>query len=73
MNVNITGRLRTGGLVGQNIGTINNSYVKDGTINGDGSYTGGLVGWHEIKNTINNSYATVIVVGPGHYKGGIKI
>ena len=58
-----------GGLVGQNGGTIRNSYAAV-TATGDG-YVGGLVGVN-FRGTILNSYATGEVTGTGSgYVGGL--
>ncbi|AZL54674.1 filamentous hemagglutinin N-terminal domain-containing protein [Aliarcobacter skirrowii] len=59
-DVNITGSLFVGGLVGVNNGTISNSYAT-GTVSGTGDFVGGLVGVN--GGTISNSYATGSVKG----------
>ena len=61
LNVNIIGGFsdRVGGLVGQNNGTITNSYAT-GSVSGN-DYIGGLVGANQ--GTITNSYATGSVLG----------
>ncbi|MBN1363898.1 MAG: filamentous hemagglutinin N-terminal domain-containing protein [Syntrophaceae bacterium] len=65
-NINVTGSISVGGLVGRNLGTINNAYAT-GSISGDNS-VGGLVG--ENRGTISNSYATGTVSG-SFYVGGL--
>jgi hypothetical protein len=67
INVNVTGRGYTGGLVGYNEGAITNCYA-DGTVSGS-YYTGGLVGGND--DTITNSYATGSVTGLGWDTGGL--
>jgi hypothetical protein len=54
-NVNITGRGMVGGLVGENDGTVSNSYVT-GRVAGYQSVGGlvGWIGWH--GSTVSNSY-----------------
>jgi hypothetical protein len=59
-NVNVTGKNKVGGLVGQSRGYINNSYVT-GIIQGTDE-VGGLVG-DNYDGTINNSYVTGFVEG----------
>ena len=49
-----------GGLVGNNGGTISNSYAT-GDVSSSSSFTGGLVGWNNTSGTISNSYAAVSV------------
>ena len=66
LNVNVAGRDNTGGLVGQNNGTIANSYAT-GNVASKGSFLGGLVGWNH--GTIINSYATGNVEGDGSSGG----
>ena len=65
INVNVTGSYAIGGLVGQNNGTISNSY-STGNINGNNGI-GGLVG--ENYGTIKNSYAEGNVIGSGSIGG----
>ena len=60
VNVAITGGNFTGGLVGQNLGTVSTSYVS-GRVTGVDS-VGGLVGWNN-RGTITASYARVQVRG----------
>lgn len=59
-NVNVTGYITVGALVGGNGGTISNSYAV-GTVNGNAN-TGGLVGYND-SGTISNSYANGTVTG----------
>ncbi|MCT7520348.1 beta strand repeat-containing protein, partial [Aliarcobacter cryaerophilus] len=66
-DVNITGSVYVGGLVGYNDGTISNSYAT-GSVNGDYSI-GGLVGINE-GGRISNSYASG-TVGGDSYVGGL--
>ena len=68
INVNITGSDYVGGLVGNNIGTINKSYS---TVSVIGSFhAGGLAGVN--GGTISNSYSTGSVTGHiGSYVGGL--
>ncbi|MFS8051049.1 YDG domain-containing protein, partial [Rhizobium sp. BR 314] len=71
----INGYSYTGGLVGNNTGTINNAFTT-GTVNGI-QYVGGLTGWN--SGSINNSSATTAVSGSydvgglvGHNHGSIS-
>ena len=67
--VNITGLAATGGLVGQNHGTISNSSVS-GSISGTGIVnTGGLVGFN--PGTIDNGRFSGSVSGTGKNVGGL--
>jgi hypothetical protein len=62
-----------GGLVGDNISSISNSYSTStvtGTIDSYYSYIGGLVGSNGFNSTISNSYSTGTVTGTGYYVGG---
>ena len=78
-NVDIVGRSKVGGLVGENAAAITKSYVT-GSVSGD-SDIGGLVGWNSSATTITNSYATADVNGSdsssnvgglvGHNQGSI--
>lgn len=74
-NVDIIGFFVTGGLAGENSGTIQNCYVT-GNVEGYDA-VGGFVGWSWAGN-ISNCYASVNVVGirqvggfAGHLHGGI--
>ncbi|MGX5699902.1 beta strand repeat-containing protein [Acinetobacter kookii] len=73
---NVTSQYRDiGGLVGGNTGTIKNAYstgnVTGHILGGDGTYIGGLVGWHT-GGSIINSYATGKVIGnAGDAIGGL--
>jgi hypothetical protein len=67
-NVNVIGCDDTGSLVGDNSGTIENSYSV-GSVEG-GNYTGGLVGYNNC-NTITNSYFNGSVTGNGYATGGL--
>jgi flagellin-like protein len=68
INVNITGELKVGGLVGNSNGNISNSY-STGNVTGELNNVGGLVGEHE--GNISNSYSTVNVTGEYNYVGGL--
>jgi len=61
----VTGSWYVGGLVGQNYGTVQNSYAT-GSVNG-GYFVGGLVGQN--YGTVQNSYATGSVNGSGDVGG----
>jgi len=67
VDVNVTGSLYTGGLVGGNSGTITNCY-STGNVTGN-DYTGGLVGKNHY-GTITNCYSTGNVTG-NIYTGGL--
>jgi hypothetical protein len=68
INVNITGSgNKVGGLVGDNYGTVSNSY-STGKVSGK-KMVGGLVGKNK-NGTVSNSYSTVNVTG-GRYVGGL--
>ena len=68
INVNMTGSIRVGGLVGENYnGNISNSY-STGNVTGDKWYVGGLVGSN--YGTVSNSYSTGNVTGES-YVGGL--
>lgn len=62
-----TGGGWTGGLVGRNIGEIEQSFAT-GDVNG-GALTGGLVGYTRLNSVISESYATGDVAGGGHVGG----
>jgi len=68
INASVTGRDYVGGLVGDNDGTIINSYAT-GNVTGDNG-VGGLVGYNS-QGTISNSYATGNVTGTGYDVGGL--
>jgi len=59
-NLDVTATYRVGGLVGENDGTVSNSY-SSGNVAGD-DYIGGLVGYNR-KGIVSNSYSTGSVVG----------
>ena len=69
LNVTIKGSQYVGGLVGQNNGSIANSYAT-GSVDGDGAFVGGLVGYIS-GGSITNSYATGSVDGDGVFVGGL--
>ncbi|BBB92045.1 MAG TPA: GLUG motif-containing protein [Methylomusa anaerophila] len=62
----VTGATRIGGLIGYSAGsTVNNSY-STGTVgddDGSSTYVGGLVGWNDNFNTIENCYSSGTVKG----------
>ena len=60
IDVDVTGRDRTGGLVGQNEGTITASYAA-GSVSSSNNYAGGLVGYN--KGAITASYSSGAVSG----------
>jgi len=66
-NVTVWGANGVGGLVGMNVGTINNSYAT-GNVSGRGANVGGLIGYN--GGTVSNSYATGNVSG-SYYVGGL--
>ena len=66
--VHVSGKDQVGGLVGENKGSISNSYAQ-GAVSGD-SQTGGLVGLH-LGGTISDSYARNQVVGTAPGVGGL--
>jgi hypothetical protein len=69
VNVNISGGNNTGGIAGQNDGTIQNCYTT-GSVNG-GNNTGGIAGYNNNNNgTIQNCYSTSSVSG-GNNVGGV--
>jgi hypothetical protein len=59
-NLDVTATYRVGGLVGENDGTVSNSY-SSGNVAGD-DCIGGLVGYNR-KGTVSNSYSTSNVAG----------
>ncbi|MGJ0372452.1 YDG domain-containing protein [Aliarcobacter cryaerophilus] len=67
-DLDISGNYHVGGLIGNNYGTISNSYAS-GTVSGTSSYVGGLVG-DNYAGAISNSYATGTVSGH-RYVGGL--
>jgi len=72
LNVNVTGNLFVGGLVGVTFSsstTINNCYTT-GSINGDSSYVGGLVGYQS-SGVVTNCYSSANVTGSSNYVGGL--
>ncbi|MEA3496202.1 MAG: GLUG motif-containing protein, partial [Bacteroidota bacterium] len=70
-NIDITGNIYVGGLVGYNylFSTIANSY-STGIVSGS-YYVGGLVGYNLTSSTITNSYSTGSVSGTNDYVGGL--
>ena len=66
-NMDVIGRDIVGGLVGENEGTVSNSY-STGSVSGNSSYVGGLVG--ENRGTVSNSFSTGDVSG-NWYLGGL--
>lgn len=67
-NVSVTGATHTGGLAGDNDGSIENSYVT-GTVQGTQA-VGGLVGNND-KGSIFDSYSGATVTGSGNGVGGL--
>ena len=65
VNANVTGNSLVGGLVGNNFGTVSNSYFT-GSVNGN-NYVGGLLGYN--SGTVNNSYSTASVNATGSVSG----
>jgi hypothetical protein len=65
VNVTVIGRMRVGGLVGLNWGTVSNSYAT-GSVSGIID-VGGLVGLN--GDTVSNSYSTGSVTGDAHVGG----
>ena len=66
-NVNISAGGYTGGLVGDNNGTITNCY-STGSVNVTGDRVGGLIG-DNIGGTVSNCYSTCSVNGTGNVGG----
>ena len=60
VNFTVSGSNRVGGLVGENLGTVSNSY-STGNVTGD-EYVGGLVGYNE-QSSVENTYSTGSVIG----------
>jgi hypothetical protein len=74
-NVNTTGHVAVGGLVGWNAGNLSNSYAT-GSVTGD-AQVGGLVGWNDYSigfgpnsSNVSNSYSSTSVTG-NKYVGGL--
>jgi len=67
VNADITGHGAVGGLVGLNLGAVNDSY-SSGSIAGDYWYVGGMVGVN--RGTLTNSYCTGSISG-GSFLGGL--
>jgi hypothetical protein len=65
-NANITGRGLVGGLVGNNAGTVSNSYFK-GDVTSEGFYVGGVVGG--TQGIVTDSYASGRIEGRNHVGG----
>lgn len=68
VDVDITGRQRTGGLSGSNIGTITSCTVTGGTVTGGGTYTGGFIG--HSGGTITSCSSNVVVQNPSYASTG---
>jgi filamentous hemagglutinin family protein len=66
----VSGYSEVGGLVGENRGSISNSYSA-AMITGTGNYYGGLVGNNYTGGAISNSYSTGAVTVTGDYVGGL--
>jgi filamentous hemagglutinin family protein len=81
INANVTATSGLGAaLVGQNLGTVSNAYVKDSTITGGGIYVGGLVGqnggtnfttFQPVVATVSNSSASNVTVSGVSAVGGL--
>lgn len=70
-NIDLTGYLGVGGLVGLNHGTILNSYAT-GALSGISYHAGGLVGYNYWgASLISDSYAACTVSGNYYYMGGL--
>jgi hypothetical protein len=70
-DVDITGNIYVGGLVGYSFGdVINSSYVK-GSVNGNGPGVGGLAGGLVVNGIVDNCYADVNVDGTDDLVGGL--
>ena len=61
IDIDVTGELQVGSLVGENSGTVSNSYAT-GSVTGNGR-VGGLVGWNRWGGTVSNSHAASSVTG----------
>jgi hypothetical protein len=70
VNVEATGYAPVGGLVGENSGTVSNSYAS-GSVEGSSIYTGGLVGIN--FGTISKSHASVSVDGEEEVGGLVGV
>ncbi|MFP3871946.1 MAG: GLUG motif-containing protein, partial [Candidatus Natronoplasma sp.] len=68
VDADVSGNWYVGGLVGQNSGTVINSYAT-GTVTGSENLVGGLVGSN--SGTVSDSHATGTVTGSGEYIGGL--
>ena len=68
--VYVSGRDNVGGLVGFNFGDITSSYAT-GSVDGDNSHVGGLVGSNGGSGAITSSYATGSVDSVNSYVGGL--
>ena len=68
LNVHITGNYFVGGVVGENNGSVANSYVA-GAVRGSNDRVGGLVGTN--SGDITNSYAIATVSGSNNQVGGL--
>jgi len=65
-NMDITGAVSTGGLVGYNLGFINSSSTT-GTVQANGANCGGLIG--QSQGIVNECYSTAMIVGPQNVGG----
>jgi len=68
-HVQVVGNVYVGGLVGNNEGTVSQTY-STGSVSGN-SYVGGLVGYNYWGGTVRQSYFTGSVAGTGYYVGGL--
>jgi len=69
IDIKVSGVNHVGGLVGENHGTVNNSY-STGSVSGTYDFVGGLVG-KNYEGIVSNSYSTVRVRGGRDHVGGL--
>ena len=70
-NVAITGRSDIGGLIGYNLSNITNIQATDITIQGSGTYIGGIVGYSNNSTISHLEIQDSNITGTGNYIGGI--
>jgi hypothetical protein len=61
VNTDVTGLAGVGGLIGENAGTVSNSYSTGNVTDGGWGWVGGLIGGN--AGTVSNSYSTSYVTG----------
>jgi len=61
VNTDVTGLAGIGGLIGENAGTVSNSYSTGNVTDGGWGWVGGLIGGN--SGTVSNSYSTSYVTG----------